>query len=74
MQTGTTTLYLLTTIDGTTYDTLYYAGDIYSEAVVETGCNVSFDFPAVFSWSKFKFVFNVSQTSNRVLKPNYKKK
>lgn len=74
MNSGTSALYLLTTIDGTTYDTLYYAGGRYEETVVETGCNVTFEFPAVYNWSKFKIAFDVSQTSNRTLKPNYKKK
>jgi hypothetical protein len=74
MNTGTTTLYLLVSIDGTTYDTLYYGGSRYEETIVASGCNLTFKYPAVFNWSKFKVAVNTSQSSSRTLTPNYTKK
>lgn len=74
MRTGTTTLYVLTTIDGTTYDTLYYGGSRYEETVVATGCNLTLKIPVVYNWSKFKLAFNIAQIADITIKTNFTRK
>lgn len=74
MRTGTTTVYILTSINGTTYDTLYYGGSAYTETVVATGCNVTFKIAAIYNWSKFKLAFNIAQVADKTIYTNFTKK
>ena len=74
MTAATTAIILLVSINGSTYDTLFYDGKIYSEVIVASGCNLSFQFQAVHNWSKFKFAVNTEQTSTRTLRANFTKK
>ena len=65
LEAATSSVTVMTSIDASNFNDLWYAGAAYSETITNTGINLTFEFTAIFNWEWYKLKFNVAQTADR---------